>query len=82
MADRPKSGPGTNAQSGRDLAGIGIQYVATLLAFLFAGRWLDGKLGTAPWLLMGGVFLGFALGTLYIYRRLAIDPKQPPREGR
>lgn len=59
-----------------DLAGIGVQFVAVLLLFLFAGKWLDQRLGTSPWLLMLGVFVGFGLSLLYIYRKLVIDPKQ------
>ncbi len=50
--------------------GLGIQFVAVLLAFLFAGQWLDEKLGTKPWLLILGVFLGFILSVLYMYLRL------------
>jgi len=64
------------------LAGIGIQFVVVLLVFLFAGKWLDERLGTSPWLLMIGVFLGFGLSLLYMYRRLAIDPKDPRRGGK
>ncbi len=65
-----------------ELTGIGVQFVAVLLAFLFAGKWLDERLGTTPWLLMLGVLLGFGLSLLYIYRRLAIDPKDPRKGGR
>ncbi len=65
-----------------ELMGIGIQFVAVLLAFLFAGKWLDERLGTSPWLLMIGVFLGFGLSLLYIYRKLAIDPKDPRKGGK
>lgn len=78
MAQREKPGGAATPPPARDLAGLGLQYVATLLLFLFGGRWLDGRLGTEPVLTLVGVFLGFVLGTLYIYRRLVIDP----REGR
>jgi len=53
-----------------DYMGLGIQFVAVLLAFLFAGQWLDEKLGTKPWLLILGVFLGFILSVLYMVLRL------------
>ena len=37
--------------------GIGSSLAATVLLGLGAGYWLDGKLGTRPWLfLVGGVF--------------------------
>ena len=38
-------------------AGLGFQFAATLLLFGAAGWWLDGKLGTDPWLLIAGIFL-------------------------
>lgn len=50
--------------------GVGLQFVVTLLLFLFAGQWLDEKLGTRPWLLMLGVFLGFVLSLYSIFQRL------------
>ena len=51
-------------------AGAGFQFAASILAFLFLGRWLDGKLGTAPWLLILGVFVGAGAGFYSMYRRL------------
>lgn len=50
--------------------GLGLQFVVVLLVFLFAGKWADEKLGTSPWLLILGVFLGFVLSVLSMYRRL------------
>ncbi|HEX8212813.1 MAG TPA: AtpZ/AtpI family protein [Longimicrobium sp.] len=78
----PPNAGKTGAPTPADMAGIGVQFVAVLLAFLFLGKWLDERLGTSPWLLMIGVFLGFGLSLLYIYRRLAIDPKEPRKGGR
>jgi F0F1-type ATP synthase assembly protein I len=53
-----------------DYMGVGIQFIAAILVFLFLGRWLDEKLGTAPWLLIGGVFVGFGLSFASMYYRL------------
>ncbi len=82
----PRPKPSKSAQTGGQdptaLMGIGVQFVAVLLVFLFLGKWLDERLGTSPWLLMIGVFLGFGLSLLYIYRKLAIDPKDPRKGGR
>jgi ATP synthase protein I len=36
----------------------------------FAGRWLDGKLGTAPWLQIVFLALGFGAAARYVYRVL------------
>ena len=84
MSQNDSTPPGGKKKTGpppADLMGIGVQFVAVLLAFLFAGKWLDERLGTSPWLLMAGVFLGFGLSLLYIYRRLTIDPKDPRKGG-
>jgi F0F1-type ATP synthase assembly protein I len=37
---------------------------------LYLGQWLDRKFGTAPWLLMIGVFGGAALSFYSMYRKL------------
>jgi F0F1-type ATP synthase assembly protein I len=56
--------------SAGEYAGFGIQFAASIVVFLYVGQWLDRKLGTAPWLLLVGVFLG-AGGSFYsMYRKL------------
>ena len=57
-------------------AGVGLQFAITLLVCLFLGRWLDQRLGTAPWLLMAGVFLGAAAGIYSMYRKLVPGPNR------
>lgn len=72
-------GPGGSGKKGQDpaqLAGIGIQFGVVLVAFLFAGKWLDDRLGTEPWLLMAGVFVGFGLSVLWMYRRLMVRDRE------
>jgi F0F1-type ATP synthase assembly protein I len=70
-ADSRKSAPGGKGPlQGMELASLGLQFTLVLLAFLFLGRWLDDRLGTEPWLLLAGVFAGFGLSTLWMYRRL------------
>jgi ATP synthase protein I len=59
--------------SGMAYAGLGMQFVVALLLFLYLGQWADRKLGTAPWMLLLGVFVG-AGGAFYsMYRRLTRD---------
>ena len=75
--------PGQGGRKGGEqdpaqLAGIGLQFGIVLVAFLFAGKWLDDRLGTEPWLTMAGVFVGFALSVLWMYRQLTAGD----REGR
>ena len=48
--------------------GIGIEFIAPILLCLFVGRWLDGKLETAPILMLVGAFLGAATGFYFFIR--------------
>ena len=52
------------------LAGVGFELAGCILLGLFAGQWVDKKLGTAPWLLILGVFIGAAAGIFNMYRTL------------
>src|SRR5215211_9302801 len=79
MSTSPDGGPANGPPSGKgaeegpsasEFAGVGLQFAVSILVFLYLGQWLDRKLGTAPWFLIGGVFLG-AGGTFYsMYRKL------------
>lgn len=67
-------------------AGIGLQFTASLLLFLFAGQWLDRKLGTAPLFLMLGVFVGAGAAFYSMYRKLMAaqareEAEKKAREG-
>jgi len=54
-------------------AGVGVQFAATLGVFTYVGYWADGKLGTSPWLMIVGVFVGFGGGlTSLVYK---VSPK-------
>ena len=74
--------------SGAEFAGIGLQFVVSMLGGLYAGQWLDGKLGTAPWLLFLGVFAGAGLSFYSMYRKLMAaqakddEARKARREGR
>ena len=72
-----------SAPSASDFAGIGLQFAASILLFAYAGQWLDRRLGTGPWLLIVGVFLG-AGGAFYsMYRKLtASQEEQDKGSGR
>ncbi len=86
----PRSGPakddrsppaGGGAFSPGAFAGLGIQFVLAILLFLFVGKWLDQKLGTSPWLLIVGTFLGASAGFYSMYRRLMSQPPSGPTKG-
>ena len=52
------------------LAGIGPLLAAAVIAGYLVGGWLDGKLGTTPWLMVAGVLLGSAAGFVELVRIL------------
>jgi F0F1-type ATP synthase assembly protein I len=66
-----------NASPG-GLAGLGVQFVVVVLVFLLAGRWLDSKLGTAPWLLIVSVFVGATVSFVAMYRQVFPSDTKPP----
>jgi len=47
---------------------LGIQFAASVLLGFWGGRFLDHRLGSEPWLMVAGVLLGVAAGTIGIYR--------------
>ena len=50
--------------------GLGVQLAASALLCLFLGRWIDGKLGTEPVLMMVGVLVGAAAGFYSFIRKV------------
>jgi ATP synthase protein I len=67
---RGPAGGEAGGASAASFAGAGAQFVVSILLFLYVGKWLDSKLGTAPWLLMLGVFVGAGAGFYSFYRRI------------
>ncbi|MBV9774511.1 MAG: AtpZ/AtpI family protein [Gemmatimonadetes bacterium] len=68
-----------------EFMGIGFQFVAAILIFLYVGRWLDARLGTSPWLLILGVFTGFGAAMYSMVQKLnrrGGPPKRGPEDGR
>lgn len=47
---------------------LGIELVASTVIGLLGGRWLDGKLGTEPWLSIVGLILGVVAGFRSLYQ--------------
>lgn len=62
------------------MMGVGLQFAASIALFLFLGMWADGRLGTEPWLLIAGVFIGGVAGFWSIYRRLVVEPRMREKE--
>ncbi|HUP01862.1 MAG TPA: AtpZ/AtpI family protein [Gemmatimonadota bacterium] len=55
--------------------GLGLTWALSVLFFLLIGYWLDGKLGTLPWLTIAGAFAGAAGGFVTLYRGLTAAEK-------
>ena len=51
---------------------LGITFAATILICLFGGQYLDGKLGTEPYLMLFGALFGSVAGFYYIIKELVI----------
>jgi F0F1-type ATP synthase assembly protein I len=73
---KPPKGGSAGGWSGalRDVApylGIGMTLAVTVLVGLGGGYWLDAQLGTSPWCLIGGGFLGLGAALLHFFRTVA-----------
>ena len=86
MGDEKRSDPSSRKNlSGADFAGVGIQFAAAIIIFLFAGQWLDGRLGTNGVFTIAGVFVGGGGAFYSLYRKITAaqkkddEAKQPPR---
>jgi len=45
--------------------GFGLEFVVTIAFFMYMGYLADVKLGTGPWLMLAGFFVGF-IGMFYL----------------
>jgi len=52
------------------LTGVGFYIGACIVLGTLAGLWLDGKLGTRPLFLIGGLLLGVVVAFYGLYRML------------
>ena len=74
---------GGSGLNGSGLAGMGVEFVVAILVCLYAGRWLDRRVGTSPLFLIVGVFLGATVATISMYRRVfPPDKPGPPKSER
>jgi ATP synthase protein I len=57
------------------LSTVGLSFVFALVIGFGGGVWLDGLLGTKPWLTFLGFFLGLAAGIVNVYRVMQLAGK-------
>jgi F0F1-type ATP synthase assembly protein I len=68
--------------SGADFAGVGFQFVFAILVFLYAGQWVDNRLGTDGLFTIAGVFIGAGAAFYNMYRKITAAQKQDDKERR
>jgi F0F1-type ATP synthase assembly protein I len=68
--------------SGADFAGLGIQFAAAILLFVFIGQWLDKRYGGSGLFTLAGVFLGAGAAFYNMYRKIAAAQKLDDEERR
>ena len=79
MSNPPRPTPDSDTTSigaAAKYAGLGFQLVASILLFLYAGRWVDRRIGTEPLFLLLGVFTGLAASIYSMYRSLMADQRR------
>jgi ATP synthase protein I len=53
-------------------SGIGLELAGATAGLALVGYWIDGRFGTAPWGILGGVVIGL-IGGLYNLVRESLD---------
>ena len=66
---------GGRPRSIMDLLAVGSVLVACIVIGVLLGRYLDGKLGTSPWLMAAGLTLGTAAGFVGLFRTVSRNLK-------
>lgn len=49
---------------------LGYLIAVPLVVFALAGKFLDKKLGSSPWLLLGGIFFSLAVSSYMVYKKI------------
>jgi F0F1-type ATP synthase assembly protein I len=81
MEDEKRPQPSSKKSlPGADFAGVGIQFAVAIVVFLFAGQWLDNRLGTKGLFTIAGVFLGAGAAFYSMYRKISAAQKQDDAE--
>ena len=62
-------------------AQIGLELAAAVLAGFWGGYWLDKKLDSSPWFMLGGAAAGMA-GGFYLVARELFKDGGPPAGGK
>ena len=83
MDDEKRSRPSPKqALAGADFAGLGIQFAIAIVVFLFAGQWLDNRLGFNGLFTIVGAFVGASAAFYVMYRKISAAQKRDDEERR
>jgi len=58
---------------------VGIELAVAVLLGMFGGRWLDGRIGTTPWMMILGLCFGFTAGLRAIFRYVRAADREAAR---
>ncbi|MGA9117478.1 MAG: AtpZ/AtpI family protein [Bacteroidota bacterium] len=82
---KPRPGPGEHTRRISREYGpfltLGLQLALSVVVFFFLGRWLDGKLGTSPWLMLAGLAAGAAGGFIHFFRTVIALGRKEDRKA-
>ncbi|HEY4670847.1 MAG TPA: AtpZ/AtpI family protein [Gemmatimonadaceae bacterium] len=68
--------------SGADFAGVGIQFAAVIVVFVFVGQWLDRRFGNTGAFTIAAAFVGAAGAFYNMYRKISAAQKHDDEERR
>ena len=60
--------------SGQHL-GHGLKWTLSVLLFMLIGAWVDSKVGTSPFVMILGAFIGAGAGGYSFYYHIVIEPR-------
>jgi len=63
------------------MATVGLELVLSILFGLLGGRWLDGRLGTEPWLMLLGFIVGLATAVRFLLRAARRNARAMDADG-
>lgn len=65
---------------GMRYAGLGLELAGAVAGLTLLGYWLDGRWGTAPWLMLAGLAIGLVGGTYNLLRETLAATRSSARE--
>ena len=77
----PDSERGKQIKAFARVGALGIELAASTVIGLLGGRWLDGKLGTEPWLSIVGLILGVVAGFRSLYQTAKSENRKLTETG-